>query len=135
MVKPLVSRWLNLLHLYPILCCSWPANFFKSSPVWLRTSFIDSQEIWNFFLVKWLNLSKSGCYLPTHVNGSIRQSITHLLRKENMDARIRYLGMPLFWGRYKVKRFYSLCDNVSSKINSWDSSSLSEAGPLAWFNQ
>lgn len=83
------------------------------------------------FFGQMVNLSKSGCYLPTHVNGSIRQSIRHLLRRENMDARVRYLGMPHFWGRYKVERFYSLCDNVSSKINSWDSSSLSEAGPLA----
>lgn len=75
-----------------------------------------------------VNLSKSSCYLPSHDNGSLRKSIGHLLRMESMDVGETYLGMLLFWGRHKVKWFSFLCDKVSSTINLWDSSSLSQAG-------
>ncbi|XP_027166413.1 uncharacterized protein LOC113766418 [Coffea eugenioides] len=77
-----------------------------------------------------VNAQKSGYLVHPSVCLSRRRVIERITGFPRQQFPVRYLGFPLYVGRYKSAYFGEVCHSISARILSWRSKLLSPGGRL-----
>ena len=74
------------------------------------------------------NLNKSIVTFSHNTPESFRQELAQLLRLPLSQKAGKYLGLPMEWGRSKVKTLGWIKEKILSKIAGWKEKFLNHAG-------
>lgn len=75
--------------------------------------------------------SLKSCFLTSkHMPKRAISKLADITGFQHKNGSMKYLGVPLFKGRQKIKHFNYLIDKVTSKLQGWKANYLSQAGRL-----
>ncbi len=75
-----------------------------------------------------LNSEKTSIFYSSNTPHDTRMAIGNLMEAPNSNSIERYLGLPPFLGRSKVKAFEDLPAKVWKKLQGWKEKLLSQVG-------
>ncbi|XP_026410109.1 uncharacterized protein LOC113305243 [Papaver somniferum] len=75
-----------------------------------------------------LNFDKSSVYFNKITKLEVASTLTQILGVKIMDAKNKYLGLPLILGHSKQESFRAIKDNFIHILSGWSSSTLTQAG-------
>ncbi|MQL98153.1 hypothetical protein Taro_030857 [Colocasia esculenta] len=81
-----------------------------------------------------INALKSSFILSPKAPASLVKRISLLTGFQQQKGMMRYLGVPIRFGRARVADYKSLIDKINAKIVSWKSKFLSQAGRVTLIN-
>ncbi|MBZ5797825.1 hypothetical protein K8353_48240, partial [Burkholderia contaminans] len=75
-----------------------------------------------------VNFPKSAVKFSKGTSLNLKEHILATLNMHEMPYNSTYLSLPTTWGRAKTQMLAFLYDRISSKIHSWKTHFLSQAG-------
>lgn len=75
-----------------------------------------------------INFNKSGVSFSSNTPAGLQQEISDLLQMAHVSKKVRYLGLPAFWGKSKMEAYSFLLEKTISKLQGWKKVTLNQAG-------
>lgn len=75
-----------------------------------------------------INLGKSEVFFSTNASQELQAQLCTLMGIPLANSRVKYLGLPSWWGRSKAEAYGFLIDRMSAKMQGWKGKLLSHAG-------
>lgn len=85
-------------------------------------------EIYNNASGQLVNFSKFGISFSSNATDGIESDICSLIGMPQLSKKVKYLGLPVFWGNSKAEAYNFLLEQTLHKLQGWKQFQLNQVG-------